>query len=46
MEKFRKRLKGWGAENGSEFLDEFDRYLREVRIEHDFDYLRNPKGNG
>lgn len=50
MEKFREvapfEVRGVQTDNGSEFLGEFDRYLREVGIEHYFNYPRNPKGNG
>ncbi len=34
------------TDNGSEFLGEFDRYLKEEGIRHYFNYPRFPKGNG
>ena len=34
------------TDNGSEFLNEFDEYLNQIKIKHEFIYLKSPKING
>jgi Transposase and inactivated derivatives, IS30 family len=34
------------TDNGSEFMGEFDKYLKEIGIEHYYSYPRTPKTNG
>jgi len=50
MEKFREvapfEIRGVQTDNGSEFLGDFERYLKGEGIKHYFNYPRNPKGNG
>ncbi|WP_231938339.1 hypothetical protein [Caldimicrobium thiodismutans] len=50
MKKFQEvcpfKIRGVKTDNGSEFLGEFDRYLKEEGIRHYFNYPRFPKGNG
>ena len=46
MKYFGFRISKVQTDNGSEFMGEFDKYLKEIGIEHYYSYPRTPKTNG
>ena len=43
---YKHNLRTVQTDNGTEFLGEFDNYLEEAQIKHEFIYLKSPKING
>jgi len=43
---YKHNLRTIQTDNGTEFLGEFDEYLSNLKIKHEFIYLRSPKING
>lgn len=44
--QYKETLRAIQTDNGSEFLGEFDDYLIQVQIKHEFVYQKSPKVNG
>jgi len=46
MGNYKHNLRTVQTDNGTEFLGEFDEYLSQAQIKHEFIYLKSPKING
>ena len=46
MNQYKYELRIIQTDNGSEFLGEFDDYLTDIQIKHEFIYQKSPKVNG
>lgn len=46
QKNYKHHLRTVQTDNGTEFLGEFDEYLSQIQIKHEFIYLKSPKING